>query len=283
MLLSMGVRCGGLPMQRAIGKVVARRTLPTRTAIPQQRQGSEISSLAALKASGDAQGLPCPQATHGLHMATCYDAAVCSPVKLGAIRSLSSSGGAERYASTGDKYENELESAHTALTVALCALDASDASSSQKPGEGAVLRASALNALHRYTLAAQDPEGQLSPDVTVQVQNALAKINASAQRDSLAQSASPKLAARLQDSLTAGMVAFGVISYWRGIWFLWDGLVLPDDPLTSGALSAAVGLGVLVGARAFDVALAPPLTRMNQADRSSLQTGIVTEKKDKQS
>ena len=42
------------------------------------------------------------------------------------------------------------------------------------------------------------------------------------------------------------LIAFAVISFWRGIWGLWDIYILPNDYKTSLWLSFVVGLGILV-------------------------------------
>ena len=61
----------------------------------------------------------------------------------------------------------------------------------------------------------------------------------------------------------AFVVAFSVVSFWRGVWGLWDVLVFPDDKLLSSALSLLVGVVVLSVLRSFYSALAPPLPRIN--------------------
>jgi hypothetical protein len=127
------------------------------------------------------------------------------------------------------------------------------------------LRSAACKTLTLYIDLMQDAEGHLPAFATTQVAAALKQIGVSSASEAMITDSkiSAGVVDRLKSSVSTGIVAFGVISYWRGIWFLWDGMVYPDDPLSSGIASATVGLGVLLGARAFDVALAPPLTKMN--------------------
>lgn len=65
---------------------------------------------------------------------------------------------------------------------------------------------------------------------------------------------------RLKSGLMAGTVSFGVVSFWRGVWVLWDYAAFLDDKLlVSGACSLGTGFTVLMLARGFDWAYAPPL------------------------
>ena len=41
------------------------------------------------------------------------------------------------------------------------------------------------------------------------------------------------------------IIGFAVISFWRGVWGLWDVYVLPNDYKSSLWLSLVVGLGIL--------------------------------------
>lgn len=167
-------------------------------------------------------------------------------------------------APASDDTLDHVKAAGEALRQALDLLDAADSENEPSPNVQAASRSKALVALQRFVTVAQDAQGELCADATAQIESALVKMNQAGKNDPRRSVTATTLLDRLQSSMTAGMVAFGVISYWRGVWFLWDGLVFPEDPLTSGIASAAVGLGVLMGARAFDVALAPPLTRLNQ-------------------
>ena len=63
----------------------------------------------------------------------------------------------------------------------------------------------------------------------------------------------------------AAIIGFGVVSFWRGVWYLWDVLVFPDpqDKLYSGLASTLAGLAVLAAMRTFYSVLAPPISRVN--------------------
>lgn len=76
------------------------------------------------------------------------------------------------------------------------------------------------------------------------------------------------LADRLKSGLMAGMVSFGVVSFWRGVWVLWGYAAFLDDKLlVSGACSLGTGFTVLMLARGFDWAYAPPLLPKAQNDK----------------
>ena len=63
----------------------------------------------------------------------------------------------------------------------------------------------------------------------------------------------------------ASVVGFAVVSYWRGIWYLWDVLVFPEpeQKLYSALASAITGIVILASLRSFYSVLAPPIQRMN--------------------
>ncbi len=65
--------------------------------------------------------------------------------------------------------------------------------------------------------------------------------------------------------LTASVVGFGVVSYWRGVWYLWDVLVFPapEDKLYSALASVITGILILSVMRTFYSALAPPIPKIN--------------------
>lgn len=72
------------------------------------------------------------------------------------------------------------------------------------------------------------------------------------------------------DSLTvsivmAAIIGFGVVSFWRGVWYLWDVLVFtrPEDKLLSAAASLITGVIILGFMRTFYSILAPPMNRVN--------------------
>lgn len=46
--------------------------------------------------------------------------------------------------------------------------------------------------------------------------------------------------------LYAVLIGFAVISFWRGIWGLWDEYVFPNNYLLSLWLSAIIGLAILI-------------------------------------
>ena len=65
--------------------------------------------------------------------------------------------------------------------------------------------------------------------------------------------------------VTAAVIGFGVVSFWRGVWYLWDVLVFtrPEDKLFSGLASMVTGIIILGVMRTFYSVLAPPISRVN--------------------
>ena len=65
--------------------------------------------------------------------------------------------------------------------------------------------------------------------------------------------------------VTAAVIGFGVVSFWRGVWYLWDVLVFtrPEDKLFSGLASMVTGIKILGVMRTFYSVLAPPISRVN--------------------
>lgn len=65
--------------------------------------------------------------------------------------------------------------------------------------------------------------------------------------------------------VTAAVIGFGVVSFWRGVWYLWDVLVFtrPEDKLFSGVASMVTGIIILGVMRTFYSVLAPPISRVN--------------------
>lgn len=63
----------------------------------------------------------------------------------------------------------------------------------------------------------------------------------------------------------AAVIGFGVVSFWRGVWYLWDVFVFtdPEDKLFSALASLLTGLAILCISRKFYSVLAPPITRVN--------------------
>ncbi len=65
--------------------------------------------------------------------------------------------------------------------------------------------------------------------------------------------------------VTAAVIGFGVVSFWRGVWYLWDVLVFtrPEDKRFSGLASMVTGIIILGVMRTFYSVLAPPISRVN--------------------
>lgn len=63
----------------------------------------------------------------------------------------------------------------------------------------------------------------------------------------------------------AAVIGFGVVSYWRGVWYLWDVFVFPnpEDKLYSALASMLTGIAILAMMRSFYSVLAPPIDRVN--------------------
>ena len=63
----------------------------------------------------------------------------------------------------------------------------------------------------------------------------------------------------------AAVIAFGVVSFWRGVWYLWDVFTFsqPEDRLFSALASLIAGFVILAALRTFYSALAPPISRIN--------------------
>ena len=63
----------------------------------------------------------------------------------------------------------------------------------------------------------------------------------------------------------AAVIGFGVVSFWRGVWYLWDVLIFtrPEDKLLSAVASLVTGVIILGAMRTFYSVLAPPMNRVN--------------------
>ena len=63
----------------------------------------------------------------------------------------------------------------------------------------------------------------------------------------------------------AAVVGFGVVSFWRGVWYLWDVFTFhqPEDRLFSALASLITGAVILAVLRTFYSVLAPPIHRIN--------------------
>lgn len=63
----------------------------------------------------------------------------------------------------------------------------------------------------------------------------------------------------------ASLIGFGVVSFWRGVWYLWDVFTFssPEDQLFSALASMITGIVVLAVMRTFYSVLAPPISRVH--------------------
>lgn len=61
----------------------------------------------------------------------------------------------------------------------------------------------------------------------------------------------------------AAVIGFAVVSYWRGVWLLWDQLVFPNNRTLSAVLYLSTGLVILILLKSFFSALAPPIPKVN--------------------
>lgn len=63
----------------------------------------------------------------------------------------------------------------------------------------------------------------------------------------------------------AAVIGFGVVSFWRGVWYLWDVFTFsqPEDRLFSALASLITGIVILAVLRTFYSVLAPPINRLN--------------------
>ena len=62
----------------------------------------------------------------------------------------------------------------------------------------------------------------------------------------------------------AAVVGFGVVSFWRGVWYLWDVFTLAQEERLASALASMItGVVILALMRTFYSVLAPPIERIN--------------------
>ena len=63
----------------------------------------------------------------------------------------------------------------------------------------------------------------------------------------------------------AAVIGFGVVSFWRGVWYLWDVFTFAqeEDRLFSALASMITGIVILAVMRTFYSVLAPPIHRIN--------------------
>ncbi len=63
--------------------------------------------------------------------------------------------------------------------------------------------------------------------------------------------------------VVASVVGFAVVSFWRGVWYLWDIFVFFESKLYSALASVITGIIILAVMRTFYSVLAPPIERIN--------------------
>ncbi len=73
----------------------------------------------------------------------------------------------------------------------------------------------------------------------------------------------------LRSIVVAAVIGFGVVSFWRGVWYLWDVFTFanPEDRLFSALASMMTGIVILGVMRTFYSVLAPPISRVNIRSR----------------
>ena len=70
------------------------------------------------------------------------------------------------------------------------------------------------------------------------------------------------LAYGIIERLFSFIVGFGAVSYWRGVWLLWDELVLVDNPIQQNWICLLAGTILLLSLRSFRSVFAPPMVYM---------------------
>jgi len=83
--------------------------------------------------------------------------------------------------------------------------------------------------------------------------------------ESAARSDSENDKSLVRSIVMASIIGFGVVSFWRGVWYLWDvfTFIQPEDKLVSAMASAITGIVILSVMRTFYSVLAPPIARVN--------------------
>ncbi len=81
------------------------------------------------------------------------------------------------------------------------------------------------------------------------------------QNDSLQENGQPE--PLFKSIVVASVVGFGVVSFWRGVWYLWDIFVFFESKLYSALASVITGIIILAVMRTFYSVLAPPIERIN--------------------
>lgn len=77
--------------------------------------------------------------------------------------------------------------------------------------------------------------------------------------------ANPGKLSLVRSIVLAAVIGFGVVSFWRGVWYLWDVFTFsqPEDRLFSALASLITGIVILAVLRTFYSVLAPPINRLN--------------------
>ena len=77
--------------------------------------------------------------------------------------------------------------------------------------------------------------------------------------------AHPKKMSLTRSIILAAVIGFGVVSFWRGVWYLWDVFTFTqeEDRLFSALASMITGIAILAVMRTFYSVLAPPIHRIN--------------------
>ena len=75
----------------------------------------------------------------------------------------------------------------------------------------------------------------------------------------------PSKISQARSIVLAAVIGFGVVSFWRGVWYLWDVFTFsqPEDRLFSALASLITGIVILGVLRTFHSVLAPPISRIN--------------------
>ncbi len=77
--------------------------------------------------------------------------------------------------------------------------------------------------------------------------------------------AAPRKMSLTRSIVFAAVIGFGVVSFWRGVWYLWDVFTFTQEEhrLFSALASMVTGIVILAVMRTFYSVLAPPIHRLN--------------------
>ncbi|MDE0065069.1 MAG: hypothetical protein OXP09_12110 [Gammaproteobacteria bacterium] len=76
--------------------------------------------------------------------------------------------------------------------------------------------------------------------------------------------AAPRKMSLTRSIIFAAVTGFGVVSFWRGVWYLWDVFTLQEEHRLFSALASMItGIVILAVMRTFYSVLAPPIHRLN--------------------